>query len=416
MNTENSTQTNASHLVEIDYLLSSVAIRERAGQILHLARTDSLEHFSLDEQKLPILVQALIDEIHQNYPDHAIPYHSRWRHFDVGGVNRLDSLDTSLKALSSLERCMAKIELTIISVLLDAGAGEVWQYSDPLTKRKYSRSEGLAIASLHGFGSMVFGPKPFQVSSDALKKINIQNLSELFQVTPSNPLQGLAGRASLMNALGELVQELPVLHDANSLRLGNFMGLILERTVENTIEANVLLSIVLKTFGNIWPGRLTIDGTSLGDVWKHPLVKGMGCTNNLVPFHKLSQWLTYSLLEPLEEFGITVKNIDELTGLAEYRNGGLFIDSHIIALRDPSKAQLSHTPDSELIVEWRALTISLLDILADNVRKALNTSPVQLPLAKVLQGGTWSLGRKYAKSLREDGGPPIRIRSDGTVF
>ena len=416
MNTENSTQTNASHLVEIDYLLSSVAIRERAGQILHLARTDSLEHFSLDEQKLPILVQALIDEIHQNYPDHAIPYHSRWRHFDVGGANRLDSLDTSLKALSSLERCMAKIELTIISVLLDAGAGEVWQYSDPLTKRKYSRSEGLAIASLHGFGSMVFGPKPFQVSSDALKKINIQNLSELFQVTPSNPLQGLAGRASLMNALGELVQELPVLHDANSLRLGNFMGLILERTVENTIEANVLLSIVLKTFGNIWPGRLTIDGTSLGDVWKHPLVKGMGCTNNLVPFHKLSQWLTYSLLEPLEEFGITVKNIDELTGLAEYRNGGLFIDSHIIALRDPSKAQLSHTPDSELIVEWRALTISLLDILADNVRKALNTSPVQLPLAKVLQGGTWSLGRKYAKSLREDGGPPIRIRSDGTVF
>ena len=416
MNTENSTQTNASHLVEIDYLLSSVAIRERAGQILHLARTDSLEHFSLDEQKLPILVQALIDEIHQNYPDHAIPYHSRWRHFDVGGVNRLDSLDTSLKALSSLERCMAKIELTIISVLLDAGAGEVWQYSDPLTKRKYSRSEGLAIASLHGFGSMVFGPKPFQVSSDALKKINIQNLSELFQVTPSNPLQGLAGRASLMNALGELVQGLPILHDANSLRLGNFMGLILERTVENTIEANVLLSIVLKTFGNIWPGRLTIDGTSLGDVWKHPLVKGMGCTNNLVPFHKLSQWLTYSLLEPLEEFGITVKNIDELTGLAEYRNGGLFIDSHIIALRDPSKAQLSHTPDSELIVEWRALTISLLDILADNVRKALNTSPVQLPLAKVLQGGTWSLGRKYAKSLREDGGPPIRIRSDGTVF
>ena len=416
MDTENSTQTNASHLAEIDYILSSTAIRERAGQILNLARTESLAHFSLNEEKLPILARALIDEIHQNYPDHAIPYHSRWRHFDVGGTNRLDSLDTSLKALSSLERCMAKIELTIISVLLDAGAGEAWQYSEPQTNRKYSRSEGLAIASLYGFGSMVFGPKPFQVSSDALKTINIEQLSELFQVTPSNPLQGLAGRVSLMNALGELVQKLPALNNTTSLRLGNFMGLILEQTSENTIEANVLLSIVLKTFGNIWPGRLTIDGTSLGDVWKHPLVKGMGCTNNLVPFHKLSQWLTYSLLEPLEEFGITVKNIDELTGLAEYRNGGLFIDSQLITLKDPSKAQLLHTPDSELIVEWRALTISLLDILADNVRKTLNMSPMQLPLAKVLQGGTWSLGRKYAKSLRDNGGPPIRIRSDGTVF
>ena len=42
-----------------------------------------------------------------------------------------------------------------------------------------------------------------------------------------------------------------------------------------------------------------------------------------MPFHKLSQWLAYSLIEPLEEAGIAVTGLDELTALAEYRNGGL---------------------------------------------------------------------------------------------
>ena len=57
----------------------------------------------------------------------------------------------------------------------------------------------------------------------------------------------------------------------------------------------------------------------------------MGLVNStsvecLVPFHKLSQWLSYSLIESLERSGLKVLHIDQLTGLAEYRNGGLFVD------------------------------------------------------------------------------------------
>ena len=54
-----------------------------------------------------------------------------------------------------------------------------------------------------------------------------------------------------------------------------------------------------------------------------------------MPFHKLSQWLVYSLIEPLAAAGFNVTAIDGLTGLAEYRNGGLFIDSGVIVARDP---------------------------------------------------------------------------------
>ena len=68
------------------------------------------------------------------------------------------------------------------------------------------------------------------------------------------------------------------------------------------------------------------------------------------------------------------------------------------------------------MVEWRALTVALIDRLADLVRAKLGLTPEQLPLAKVLQGGTWSAGRTLARQLRPDGGPPLRVISDGTLF
>jgi hypothetical protein len=139
-------------------------------------------------------------------------------------------------------------------------------------------------------------------------------------------------------------------------------------------------------------------------------------TSGLVPLHKLSQWLAYSLIEPLQMAGIEVTDIDGLTGLAEYRNGGLFIDTGVLALRDGAAAQRKHAVDSELIVEWRALTVALLDRIADAIRQNWRLDRQNLPLARVLQGGTWAAGRKLAQQLRTGGAPPLQVVSDGTVF
>jgi hypothetical protein len=38
-----------------------------------------------------------------------------------------------------------------------------------------------------------------------------------------------------------------------------------------------------------------------------------------------------------------------------------------------------------------------------------------MPLACVLEGGTWAAGRALAQRLR-DGLPPVTVVSDGTVF
>jgi len=72
--------------------------------------------------------------------------------------------------------------------------------------------------------------------------------------------------------------------------------------------------------------------------------------------------------------------------------------------------------DSELVVEWRALTVALLDRLAGTIRTKLDMDRQSLPLARILQGGTWTAGRNVAKRSRADGGPPLKIVSDGTVF
>ena len=168
--------------------------------------------------------------------------------------------------------------------------------------------------------------------------------------------------------------------------------------------------------GTIWSGRIAIEGVNLGDVWRHRAVVRDDATHGLVPFHKLSQWLTYSLVEPMLEAGIDVTGIDALTGLAEYRNGGLFIDLGVLALRDPGTAESAIAVDSELVVEWRALTVALLDRIAPLVWDRLGLADDPPPLVKMLEGGTWSAGRRIAAERRPGGGPPIEVASDGTVF
>jgi hypothetical protein len=92
------------------------------------------------------------------------------------------------------------------------------------------------------------------------------------------------------------------------------------------------------------------------------------------------------------------------------------VDAGVLVLRDPEDATRAHDVASPLVVEWRALTVALLDQLAGRMRERLALDAVSLPLAKVLQGGTWVAGRKLAAERRPDLSPPIRVVSDGTVF
>jgi hypothetical protein len=243
-----------------------------------------------------------------------------------------------------------------------------------------------------------------------------EELSQGFQVSATNPLAGLEGRAALLARLGRAMLADPaVFATADTARAGGLFDHLVAAN-GNTIAAPAILRALLLHLGSIWQDRLTLGGVPLGDTWRHRAIARDDAGNGLMPLHKLSQWLSYSLIEPLLEAGIAVTDIDGLTGLAEYRNGGLFIDAGVLALRDPDAARAPLPVESEPVVEWRALTLALLDTLLPLVRAHLGVSEHDFPLGALLEGGTWAAGRKIAREKRADGSPPLTIISDGTVF
>jgi hypothetical protein len=393
-------------------------IRERCNELLALAQVDQLPHFKLHEDRLPLAVEFVCETMSQAYPQGRIPFHSRWRHFAPDGKDRWQALAAQLTQGSPAERARSAFDCVITSVLLDAGAGNEWQYVEAQTGQVFNRSEGLAIASLDLFASGAFSANahyPLRVDAEALEGFTEAKLAAVFQVTEANPLVGLAGRTKLLQALGACLNQHSDFFGAEA-RLGHLFDYMKREAVDDTLPASVILEIVLTSIGAIWPGRLSLGAQNLGDVWRHNKLKRSDMTDGLVPFHKLSQWLSYSLIEPLTAAGIKVTGLDALTGLAEYRNGGLFVDLDILTLKDASQRDAVHDIGSELVVEWRALTVALLERLALGVREKLALDAVTLPLVKVLEGGTWSAGRRLAYKRSPDGAPPILISSDGTVF
>jgi uncharacterized protein DUF1688 len=402
-----STSNTASE--EAAALLNAAAVRERCEIVFAAAERSETPHFRVVSERLDDAVERVVAVTCRRHPDLTVPYHSRWRHFSVGGVDRAALI---APGGGKTETIRAQIDLAIVSVLLDAGVGPSWRFSETQTGQVWSRSEGLAVASLRAMQNGLFSinaANPWRADAEALSELSLEKLARAFQHGADNELIGIKGRAALLRRTGEICAARPDLFGAPP-RLGNLFDSWSAEFHE--IPAPEILRTLLHAFGPIWPGRLSLGGVPLGDCGRHSAVPEDG----LVPFHKLSQWLAYSLVEPLIASGLEVTNIDGLTGLAEYRNGGLFVDCGVIEPRDPALLQVPLDPLSEPVVEWRALTVALLDRLAFRVRGVLGKSAHEFPLACVLEGGTWAAGRAIALERRPDGAAPLTIISDGTLF
>jgi hypothetical protein len=401
-------------------LLSSTAVRARASEMLELGLADGLPHFRIDPDRLALTAHFVADVIRGNYPSLHVPLHARWRHFTFGGRDLWAEIDKTAHRPDTHACARAAFDLAIVSVLLDAGVGPDWIYKDVLTAIAAGRSEGLALASLRMFQAGVFSSDPrhpLRVDATRLMTIDSADLASGFQADKENPLAGLEGRAALLSRLGRTMLANPEVFATRDIaRPGGLYDHLSALAQDGTLPAPSILHALLLHLGPIWPARLTLGGLPLGDTWRHSAIRRDDATDGLVPLHKLSQWLSYSLIEPLREAGLAVSAIDGLTGLAEYRNGGLFVDCGVLALREPAQAARAHDVQSELVVEWRALTVALLDRIAPLVRDRLGVSETDFPLGALLEGGTWAAGRRIARDKRPDGGPPFRIVSDGTVF
>jgi len=395
-------------------LLTAAAVRERAHEMLHIAIDGGVDGWTVDMDRLSDAAELTARVTRERYPDLSIPFHARGRHFVAGAPALSESTAADPHA-----RGRAAFDLVILSVLLDAGAGAEWSYRDSRSGMTFSRSEGLAVASQRMFeaGAFAEGASTPRADGAVLSKLDAETLGRGFQVDEENPIIGLDGRAALLRRLGDRVLARPDLFaSSDTPRPGGLFDILMARAQSGRLPAPAILELVLEALGPIWADRLVIDGVALGDCWRHPALRRHDSSDGLVPLHKLSQWLSYSLIEPLQQAGIEVVDIDGLTGLAEYRNGGLFLDTGVLKLSDPAAAGQSHHVSDPLIVAWRSLTVALLDRLAPMVRALLGVGEDAFPLACMLEGGTWAAGRRIAAERRPGGGPPLTIISDGTVF
>lgn len=391
-------------------LLTAEAVRAQCARVTeHVRGVGGV--FAVHDDHLDACARHVVDVTLDQYPSLEIPYHSRWRHFSASGATELEArLLDHLSVLDPMEAARVGFDLVIPSVLLDAGAGPDWTFDAPGATKAIGRSEGLGLASLDMFlkGSFSTDGTP-RTDAAALLQLTEAQLASGFQVSVDNPLVGLEGRLDIVRSLGSAIERRLDIFPAG--RPGDMVDTMVGAS-GSSVDAGALLELVLGVLAPIWPERLVRDGISLGDAWIYPPF-GEGL-DAIVPFHKLSQWLTYSLAETLERNGIAVSGLERLTGLPEYRNGGLLVETGVLSLRNPSDADAVHSPGSQLIIEWRALTVTLLDEVAHRVRGLLGRPELQL--AEILEGGTWAAGRALAFARTPSGTPPLHLDSDGTVF
>ena len=393
------------------------AVRERSHELLDLGEREALEHFAIDGARLDFAADLVASVTRERHPDLRVPLHSRWRHFcGPDGSNRWEAIAGDA-GLAGVARARSAVELAIVSVLLDAGAGSTWRYRDETTGKRIGRSEGLALATfdLYREGTLSSEPgQPLRADADALGRMDRNAFARAFQLGERNPLDGVAGRVRCLHALGRAVAARPEFARADEpthgtvRRLGHLFDHVRNTATEGRIPARDLFRIVMMALRGV-------IGRALGDVWPHPAIRRQDSTDGLLALHKLFQWLTWSLVEPLAEGGVRVTGLQALTGLAEYRNGGLLLDTGVVVPRCalPERAL---SPGDPIVVEWRGLTVALLDRLRPRVADKLRLPESDLSIGQLLEGGTWWAGRRIAENRREGGGSPIRIASDGTVF
>jgi hypothetical protein len=420
--------------IAVHSLREPATIRLRCANIADAVAHESSRWWRLEPGKLDAAVELVLQTTRKRYPGLKVPYHSRWRNFEAGGINRPGELSRALAHLDPAEQARSRIDLAVVSVLLDAGAGNDWNYVEPgrgITPsahdmadpaRQYAQNEGLAVATFRGFMRGLFSSdlsRPCRVDADALLRIDADVLAAMFEAHDANPLVGLEGRARLLRGLGLALKTQTEWFGAQEnhgpARPGGLYDVLSGSGASRSIAAADILRALLAALGGIWLTESRIGDTSLGDTWRHPHAGGMGAASGWVPFHMLSQWLAYSLLEPFELAGIKVSGRDALTALPDMNNGGLLIDTGVITFKDRELATRTWQTSDEIVVEWRALTVHLIDKLAERIRIRLGKDSASLPLACIVEGGTWAAGNELARRLRQ-GRSALVIASDATVF
>lgn len=445
-------------------LRDPATLRLRCAAVTRAVESGDSGWFTLDRARLPEAAARVAERLQRRAPGPDLPPPGEGIPRATGTSVRRADLVARLESLAGEEQVRARIDLAVLCALMDTDAGAAWRYVEALGPGRLAlpvqqasrdellalldqaasgrarpaetaaappgdpqapacaQAEGLAVACERAFVAGAFSAEPAQpcrVDASVLRTLDAAAVRAMFQAGPSNPLLGPEGRAGVLARLGQTLQ---ALHDSEGLapRPSAVLELLTDGFSRAEVDAHVLLQALLRRFAPVWHTGPTVCGQPAGDVWPHRWA-GAACgkgsdplTARWVPFHRPGHRLCLALVEPLQQAGVRVTNLEALAGLPELHHGALLLDSGVVVPRAPADLQRVWTLGDEFVVEWRALTVSLLEALAGQVREALGLDATRLPMTALLAALTET-------DPAQDGGQkagesPVRVRGDGVLI
>ncbi|MEP3046708.1 MAG: DUF1688 family protein [Roseibium sp.] len=390
-------------------------IRDRANGYLEKAIAGKLTHMSVDLDKLPNALIRVLETTKVTYPDFQIPPYGVWRAFEVGGVDRWGAIANARDFASAEEMLTAAADLAILAALMNTTRPNGWSYIEPNTGAQVEGKQASALAAFNMFAAGSFSADlsdPFRVDAETLIRIPSDELAAGLQWDPFTGDDGIQNMQRHLKRFGEALALRSDLFGEGQITRPGLLAKRLAEIGKGTVDATAVLDQLLEALVPVWDGGAVLEEITLGDSFAHSADANRG---EIMPFHLCAQEMVYSLVEPFAWAGCEVANLESLTSPSDLDHAALFTGTDVLQVRDGFENSDLGT-NQDRMVEIRAVTIGLMDKMADMLRTELDVASDQLPLTCVLEGGT---SRAGAQILRENG-PQVQnlgsFMNPGSVF
>jgi len=392
-------------------------IRRKAHMMLELATEGRLAHVGVDLEKLDTAVAAVLETTKENYPDFQIPPYGIWRGFEAGGVDRWQAMASARGFETAEEMLAAAADLAILGISMTTVHPANWRYEDRMTETGAAGAQASALAAFHMFASGSFSSEmtdPYRVDASALVSMDLIELAAGLQWDDRDDADYLKAMQRHLKRLGEALALRPDLFGEGEATRPGVLAVNLAKESNGPIDAGQVLDRLLEALAPVWEGGATTGDIWLGDAFVHSALPGND-VHAIVPFHLAAQQMVYSLVEPFAWAGFEVSGLDKLTAPADLAHAALLVKSGVLTLTEDN-GSLAPEAIRDRMIEVRALTIALIDKLAERLANGLGMSLDQVPFTCILEGGTNRAGDYILEQAPENLQDLGKILNPGAVF
>lgn len=396
-------------------------IRDRAHRVLQSAEDGKLRHVSVDLARLDAARALVMAAIEAAYPDMQIPPYGLWRDLEAGGIDRWGALAGARGFEGPMEMLASAADLAIVASIMRTRHPVGWVFQETTTGETAQGKQAAALAAFAMFAAGSFSADPmdpFRVDAQALIRMDRQEIAQGLQWDLEADAEFIAALQDHLKRFGEAMALRP---DLFATGMTTRPGLLATRLAEAASEAGEegvaapdLIDDLLSALAPVWQGGAFAKDVGLGDCFS--LSSAMDALpDTIMPFQLPAQDIVYSLVEPLAWAGFALDGLDLLTAPGDLEHVALFARTGVLTV-DAGTTGLDETQAQDRAIEVRAVTMALVDRLADQIRQDLDVTGDHLPLTCILEGGTHRAGKKILCETPPENAGLGTVLNPGNVF